>query len=57
MKYLRLGDLLVSSGVITAAQLNEALAAQKTEGKRLGTVLIDNKIITENQLIDRKSVV
>ncbi len=52
MKYLRLGDLLVSSGVITAEQLNEALEKQKEEGKRLGTVLIDNKIITENQLID-----
>ncbi len=52
MKYLRLGDLLVSSGVITAEQLNTALEEQKKEGKRLGTVLIDNKIITENQLID-----
>lgn len=52
MKYLRLGDLLVSSGVITAEQLSTALEEQKKEGKRLGTVLIDNKIITENQLID-----
>ena len=40
MKYWRLGDLLVSSGVITEEQLELALRMQKEEmhGKRLGTV-------------------
>ncbi len=54
MKYWRLGDLLVSSGMITEKQLNDALAIQKTSGKgqRLGTVLIENGFITENQLIE-----
>ncbi|MBQ2901236.1 MAG: type II/IV secretion system protein [Agathobacter sp.] len=54
MKYWRLGDLLVSSGVITEAQLELALKMQKEEmqGKRLGTVLIESGIITENQLIE-----
>lgn len=52
MKYLRLGDLLISSRVITNEQLKEALEIQKIEGKRLGTVLIENEVITENQLID-----
>lgn len=52
MKYLRLGDLLVNSGVITNDQLKKALAMQKDSGKRLGTVLIENKIITEAQLIE-----
>lgn len=54
MKYWRLGDLLVSSGMITDKQLDEALAIQKTSGKghRLGTVLIENKFITEEQLIE-----
>lgn len=52
MKYLRLGDLLVNSGVITNEQLKTALNKQKEDGKRLGTVLIENEIITENQLID-----
>lgn len=54
MKYWRLGDLLVSSGVITEQQLELALAKQKegTERKRLGTVLIDTGIITEQQLIE-----
>ena len=54
MKYWRLGDLLVSSGVITEDQLELALRMQKEEmqGKRLGTVLIESGIITENQLIE-----
>ena len=54
MKYWRLGDLLVSSGMITDKQLDEALAIQKSSGKghRLGTVLIENKFITESQLIE-----
>ena len=39
MKYIRLGDLLVKSGTITQAQLEEALALQSGSGKRLGTVL------------------
>ena len=45
MKYWRLGDLLVSSGMITDKQLEEALVIQKSSGKghRLGTVLIENK--------------
>lgn len=54
MKYWRLGDLLVSSGVITEEQLQQALELQKKEdkSKRLGTVLIENEIITESQLIE-----
>lgn len=54
MKYWRLGDLLVSSKVITEEQLGFALAKQKEDGqnKRLGTVLIESGIITENQLIE-----
>lgn len=54
MKYWRLGDLLVSSGVITEEQLELALKMQKEQmqGKRLGTVLIESGIITENQLIE-----
>ena len=54
MKYWRLGDLLVSGGVITEQQLEEALLLQRNQGqgKRLGTVLIESGIITENQLIE-----
>ena len=52
MAYPRLGDLLVSSGVISQEQLGQALARQKETKKRLGEELIDDGIITEQQLID-----
>lgn len=52
MAYMRLGDLLISAGVIRPEQLNEALAIQKKSRERLGDVLINNGIITEHQLIE-----
>ncbi len=52
MAYMRLGDLLVSSGVITEAQLEQALAMPKESGQRLGDVLIQSGLITEAQLIN-----
>lgn len=52
MKYVRLGDLLVKSGSITPAQLEEALRLQEDSGERLGTVLQKHGFITEHQLID-----
>lgn len=50
--YMRLGDLLISAGVIRLEQLNDALAIQKKTRERLGDVLINNGIITEQQLIE-----
>lgn len=52
MAYMRLGDLLISAGVIRPEQLNEALSIQKKTRERLGDVLINNGIITEQQLIE-----
>ena len=52
MAYMRLGDLLISAGVITEEDLEKGLALQKESKERLGTVLIKNNIITENQLIE-----
>lgn len=52
MTYTRLGDLLVSVGLITEEQLSQALRLQKTTKQRLGQELIDEKVITEQQLID-----
>lgn len=52
MKYIRLGDLLVKSGRITQAQLDEALRLQQGSGERLGEILQKNGFITERQLID-----
>ena len=50
--YMRIGDLLVAAGAITAGQLQQALEIQKQTKQRLGDVLIDNNFITEQQLID-----
>lgn len=52
MKYVKLGDLLVKSGAITQAQLDEALELQSGSGQRLGAILQDHGFITERQLID-----
>ena len=52
MKYVRLGDLLVQSGDITPAQLEEALRLQQGSGERLGAVLQKHGFITEQQLIN-----
>ena len=52
MAYMRLGDLLISAGLITNEQLDRALNVQKTTHKRLGAVLIDEGIITEEELIE-----
>lgn len=38
MAYMRLGDLLIASGVIMQEQLDKALAVQKETHQRLGDV-------------------
>ena len=53
MAYMRLGDLLVSSGIITGEQLEQALALPREDGQRLGDVLIRQGVISEAQLITR----
>lgn len=44
MAYMRLGDLLIASGVITQEQLDKALAVQKETHQRLGDVLMQKCI-------------
>ena len=51
-RYLRLGELLISAGMLTQEQLEEGIALQKGTGKRLGTVLQEHGFITENDLIE-----
>lgn len=48
----RLGNILVSTGKITSYQLQEALRAQKVLGKKLGEILVESKIITEDEIIE-----
>lgn len=52
MAYTRLGDLLVSAGLITPEQLDYALGQQKITKNRLGQELICEQVITEQQFID-----
>ena len=48
----RLGDILVNAGKITSYELQEALRSQKILGKKLGEILVENKIISELDIIE-----
>lgn len=47
----RLGDMLLETGQITDEQLDEALSKQKVSGKRLGEILVEDKIISEDDIL------
>jgi MSHA biogenesis protein MshE len=49
---IRIGDLLVSNGVISEPQLMEALARQKETRQKLGRTLINLRYITEQQFLE-----
>ena len=47
---IRLGDLLVKEGLISSAVLESALVEQKKSGRRLGRVLVDSLLVTEEAI-------
>jgi len=47
-----IGDLLLEQGLITRAQLDEALSEQKVSREKLGAILVRKGIISELQLIE-----
>ncbi|MEW5967349.1 MAG: ATPase, T2SS/T4P/T4SS family [Pseudomonadota bacterium] len=47
---IRLGDLLVAQKVISSADLETALAAQKKSGRRLGRVIVETGLAAENDI-------
>ena len=49
-KKLRLGDVLVNSGVITIDDLEKGLERQKGTGRKLGEVLVDEGLVTEENI-------
>lgn len=49
-KKIRLGDVLVNSGVITQEQLEEGLKHQKGSGRKLGETLVDEGFVTEEAI-------
>ena len=48
---LKLGQILIHTGVLTEEQLQKALAEQKGSHKRLGEILIEKNFVTEKQVI------
>ncbi|KKO48121.1 MSHA biogenesis protein MshE [Arsukibacterium sp. MJ3] len=48
---MRLGDLLVHEQIITESQLEQALARQKSSGRKLGATLIEMQFLSEQQLL------
>jgi len=50
-QFQKIGDILVHEGKISDSQLNSALAEQKVSKEKLGTVLLDQGLITEDDLI------
>ncbi len=49
---VRLGDVLIEAGYITPAHIESAILLQKEDRtKRLGEILIDMKVLTEEQLL------
>lgn len=52
LKKKRLGDLLVEAGKITEQQLKTELDRQKASGIKLGELLVQDKILTEDDIMD-----
>ena len=48
---IRLGELLVNKGLVTAKQLDDALQDQKISGNKLGTSLVKLGFMSEKQLV------
>ena len=51
-KKIRIGDLLVSEGIISEDQLMTALTTQKSSGRKLGHTLIELGYISEDRLLE-----
>ena len=48
---LKLGDLLVASGLVTREQIKQALTRQNDHGGRLGEVLVADGLVSEQDII------
>jgi MSHA biogenesis protein MshE len=47
---IRLGEVLIQQRLLSEEQLNQALAAQKSTGRKLGRVFVENAFVTEEQI-------
>ncbi|TRZ48984.1 type II secretion system protein GspE, partial [bacterium] len=50
-KYLKLGEILISEGLLNATQLEKAIRVQEQEGGRLGEILVKLGMVKEDQLV------
>lgn len=50
-RYKRLGDILISEGIITEKQLEESIALQAKEGDKLGEILIRLGYVNDEQIV------
>ena len=48
----KLGEILVAAGKITEGQLNYVLSKQGTIGKKIGQILVDEKMVSEDDMIN-----
>lgn len=49
---IRFGEWLISHGIITEEQLNEAFKQQRLKGERIGQLLCRLKLMSEKQMVD-----
>ena len=49
--YLKLGEILLKEGLITARQLEEAISVQRQKGGRLGEIMVKLGMIKEEQIV------
>ena len=50
-KKRKIGEILIEDGLLSKAQLEEALALQKEKGGLIGEILIERKFVDEESLI------
>jgi type IV pilus assembly protein PilB len=50
-KYLKLGELLIKEGLISQADLEKAISAQRQEGGRLGEVIVKLGLTKEDEIV------
>lgn len=47
----KIGEILIEDGLLSKAQLEEALAFQKANGGLIGKILVDKKYVAEDSLV------
>jgi len=52
IRHRLLGEILTSQGAVSEEQLQSALRAQSETGEKLGRILVDREIISEQQLLE-----